>query len=77
MPVSVDFIEALVALKPVTHHKPRGIAAKAIDAIVGELLAQLSGETPNIDYTGSTRHHQVYPMILIGRLPEWPVSSTL
>ena len=42
MPVSVDFIEALVALKPVTHHKPRGIAAKAIDAIVGELLARLS-----------------------------------
>jgi chromosome partitioning protein len=42
MPVSVDYIEALVALKPVSHHKPRGVAAKAMDAIVAELTARLS-----------------------------------
>ncbi|MGE5756239.1 MAG: ParA family protein [Planctomycetaceae bacterium] len=42
MPEAVDYVEALVSLRPVSHHKPRGAAAKAMDAIAGEILGRLS-----------------------------------
>jgi chromosome partitioning protein len=42
MPESIDYVEALAGCKPVSHHKPRGAAAKAIQAIVEEMLARLA-----------------------------------
>jgi chromosome partitioning protein len=41
MPESVDYVEAIVALRPVAYHKPRGAAAKAMGAIVEEMLGRL------------------------------------
>jgi chromosome partitioning protein len=42
MPESIDYVEALAGYKPVSHHKPRAAAAKAIQAIVEEMLARLA-----------------------------------
>jgi chromosome partitioning protein len=42
IPEAVDFVEAVVALKPLCFHKPRGAAAKAVKAVAEELLARLA-----------------------------------
>ena len=42
IPEAVDFVEAVVALKPLCFHKPKGAAAKAVKAVAEELLARLS-----------------------------------
>ena len=42
VPASVDFVEAVTALRPVAFHKPRGAAAKADRAVVEELLVRLA-----------------------------------
>lgn len=43
VPDSVDILEATSGRKPVIKHKPRGAAAKAIQAIADEMLARLAG----------------------------------
>lgn len=42
IPESVDFVEAITALRPVAFHKPKGAAAKAVKALAEELLARLA-----------------------------------
>jgi chromosome partitioning protein len=42
IPEAVDFVEAVVALKPLAFHKPKGAAAKAVKAVADELLARLA-----------------------------------
>jgi chromosome partitioning protein len=42
IPEAVDFVEAVVALKPVGFLKPKGAAAKAVRAVAEELLARLA-----------------------------------
>lgn len=42
IPASVDFVEAVTALKPAAFHKPRGAAAKAARAVAEELLTRLA-----------------------------------
>lgn len=42
MPESIDYVEALAACRPVGFHRPRGVAAKAVDAIAGEMLDRLA-----------------------------------
>ncbi|MBV8233653.1 MAG: ParA family protein [Planctomycetaceae bacterium] len=71
MPISVDYIEALVALKPVTYHKPRGAAAKAVDAIVEELLGRLLSDSNSSPRVAS--EHLDAPMEAV----TWPANSTL
>jgi chromosome partitioning protein len=41
VPESIDYIEAIAARRPVALHKPRGAAAKAIRAVVEELLGRM------------------------------------
>jgi chromosome partitioning protein len=41
IPESVDYAEAVTAHKPITYHKPRGAAAKAIRALATEVLTRL------------------------------------
>lgn len=41
IPEAVDFVEAIMARKPVTFHKPRGAAARAIRAVAEELWGRL------------------------------------
>jgi chromosome partitioning protein len=41
IPAAVDFVEAVVALKPVGFHKPKSAAAKAALAVAEELLGRL------------------------------------
>ena len=42
IPESVDYVEAITALRPVAFHKPKGAAAKAVKALAEELLARLA-----------------------------------
>ena len=42
IPEAVDCVEAVVALKPLCFHKPRGQATKAVKAVAEELLARLA-----------------------------------
>jgi chromosome partitioning protein len=42
IPEAVDFVEAVVALKPIGHLKPKGAAAKAVKAVAEELLQRLA-----------------------------------
>ena len=42
VPMSVDYVDAVVACKPVGYHKPRGLAARAVRAVADELLARLA-----------------------------------
>jgi chromosome partitioning protein len=41
VPFNVAFKECVVARKPLSHWKPRGAPAKAIDAVAGEVLARV------------------------------------
>ena len=41
IPEAVDFVEAVVALKPLCYHKPKGAASKAVKAVADELLSRL------------------------------------
>ncbi|QDV39083.1 ParA family protein [Tautonia plasticadhaerens] len=41
VPAAADFPEAVAHRKPVTHHKPRGAASKAIKALADEILGRL------------------------------------
>lgn len=41
VPSATDYIEAIAARRPVAFHKPRGAAAKAIRAVVEELLDRM------------------------------------
>lgn len=41
VPAAADFPEAVAHRKPVTHHKPRGAASKAIKALAVEVLERL------------------------------------
>jgi chromosome partitioning protein len=42
IPEAVDFVEAVVALKPIGHLKPKSAAARSIRAVADELLARLA-----------------------------------
>ncbi len=42
IPEAVDFVEAVVALKPLCFHKPKGASAKAVKAVAEELLGRLA-----------------------------------
>ncbi|WP_435011963.1 ParA family protein (plasmid) [Tundrisphaera lichenicola] len=42
IPEAVDFVEAVVALKPLCYHKPKGASAKAVRAVAEELLGRLA-----------------------------------
>jgi chromosome partitioning protein len=42
IPESVDYAEAVTALKPIGFHKPKGAAAKAVKALAEEVLARLA-----------------------------------
>ena len=44
IPHSADIPEATMLRKPIAWHKPRGAAAKALEALAAELLAQLGPE---------------------------------
>jgi chromosome partitioning protein len=48
IPEAVDFVEAVVALRPLCFHKPKGAAAKAVKAVAEELLARLAASTHSI-----------------------------
>jgi chromosome partitioning protein len=41
IPEAVDFVEAIARREPVAQYKPRGAAAKAMQALAGELLARV------------------------------------
>ena len=43
VPHAADYPEAIAWRKPVAQYKPRGAAAKAIQALADELLARLEG----------------------------------
>jgi chromosome partitioning protein len=42
VPQNADFVEAVMARKPVGYYKPRGAAAKAIRAVAEELMSRLA-----------------------------------
>ncbi|QDV39478.1 ParA family protein [Tautonia plasticadhaerens] len=42
VPESADFPEAIAALRPIHWHKPRGAAARAMDAVADEILGRLA-----------------------------------
>lgn len=44
VPAAADFPEAVAHRKPVTHHKPRGAASKAIKALAAEVLERIAAD---------------------------------
>jgi chromosome partitioning protein len=42
IPAAVDYVEAITALKPVTCHKPKSAAAKAVKAVADEVLVRIA-----------------------------------
>jgi chromosome partitioning protein len=44
-PLMKDFKEAVASRKPISHHKPKSAAAKAVRAIADELVARIQSET--------------------------------
>jgi chromosome partitioning protein len=49
IPESVDYVEAVTALKPVGMLKPRGTAAKAIRAVAEELVQRLAAPAAEVE----------------------------
>ena len=47
VPRAKDFVEAVACRRPVTLHKPRSAAAKAIGAVADELLARVGLTAPD------------------------------
>jgi chromosome partitioning protein len=45
IPRAKDFVEAVAARQPVSHHKPRGAATKAVQAVAAELITRCDPAT--------------------------------
>jgi chromosome partitioning protein len=45
VPRAKDFVEAVASRRPVSDYKPRGAAAKAVQAVADELLERCAAES--------------------------------